>query len=175
VELIEATGFGVTTPNPFYPLDLLVTAAPPSDVRLGDDALLDAAISSMGMDPFAPAVGPRSVALWQEVSGAWRLVGVMLDSDEALSRGPRLVDPLPNPPRLEILRARIAGVPAPAVSELVPVRSNQSATRVLLAVAGGIAVPDDTMLELVFREPAAERIGRRSILPLPLVIAQEQI
>jgi hypothetical protein len=174
-ELIEATGFGITAPNPFYPLDLLVSAAPPTDVRLADDALLDAAISSMGLDPFAPAVGPRSVVLWQQVGSDWRLVAVMLDSDEALMRGPRLVDPVPNPSRLEVLRVTVAGVVAPAASELVPVRSNVSATRVLLAVAGGIVVPDDVMLELVVREPGGVRVGRRSILPMPLMIAQEQL
>lgn len=174
IELIEATGFGIAIPNPFYPLDLLVSAAPPSDVRLADDALLDAAISAMGLDPFAPAVGPRSVVLWQQIGTDWRLVAVMLDSDEALMRGPRLVEPRPNPRRLEVLRAGVSGITPPAVSELVPVRSNVSATRVLLAVAGGIAVPEDAMLELVVREPAGVRIGRRSILSIPLVIAQEQ-
>lgn len=173
-ELIEATGFGVATGNPFFPLDLLVTAAPPSDARLADDALLDAAISAMGLDPFAPAVGPRSVALWREVGTTWKLVGIMLDSDEALIRGPRLVDPVPNPPRLQILRAQVPGIPWPGVSELLPKRSNVSATRVLLAAPSGIAVPADATLELVFQEPSGLKIGRRSLLSMPLVIAQER-
>ena len=174
IELIEATGFGVASPNPFYPLDLLVSAAPPADVRLADDALLDQALSAMGLDPFAPAAGPRSVALWREVGAAWRLVGLLLDSDEALLRAPRLVDPLPNPPRLQILRAEVPGIPLPGPHTLVPVRSNGSATRILLAAPGGIAVPADAILELVVQEPAGIRTGRRSLLSLPLVIAQER-
>jgi hypothetical protein len=173
-ELIEATGFGVATAHPFFPLDLLVSAAPPADSRLADDALLDAAISAMGLDPFAPAAGPRTVALWRQVAGAWKLVGILLDSDEALIRGPRLTDPTPNPPRLQILRAHVPGIPFPQVSDLLPKRSNVSATRVLLAAPSGITVPADATLELVFREPAGIRIGRRSLLSLPLVIAQER-
>jgi hypothetical protein len=54
------------------------------------------------------------------------------------------------------------------------VRSNQAATRVLLAATGGIAVPADGVLELSFREPAGTRIARRNLLSLPLVIAQER-
>lgn len=173
-ELIEATGFGVTTGNPFYPLDLLVSSAPPTDAQLADDALLDAAISAMGLDPFAPATGPRSVALWQQVGNDWRLFGLLLDSDETLIRGPRLVDPVPNPPRLQVLRAQVPGISVPATSDLLPVRSNVSATRVLLACAGGIAVPDDASLELVVQEPTGQLIGRRSLLSIPLVIAQER-
>jgi hypothetical protein len=174
VELIEATGFGIATINPFYPLDLLVSAPPPSDVRLADDALLDAAISAMGLDPFAPAAGPRSVTLWQQFGDDWKLVALLLDSDEALIRGPRLVDPTPNPPRLEVLRARVSGIAPLAVSELAPVRSNVSATRILLAAAGGITVPDDGILNLVVREPSGLRLGKRSLLSVPLLIAQER-
>jgi hypothetical protein len=177
VELIEATGFGIERRNPFYPPDLLVDGAPPAEPRLGDDALLDAAISALGLDPFPPAAGPRSVLLWAEVDGGGgpepRLVGLLLDSDEALLRGPRLVDPTPNPPRLRILRARVTGVPPFAPSELLPVRSNGSATRILLAATSPIQVPEGAVLELEVQEPGAVRTGRRSLLPLPLVIAQE--
>jgi hypothetical protein len=172
-ELIEATGFGIASRNPFYPLDMLIDALPPTDVRLGDDALLDEAISAMGLDPFAPAAGPRSVLFWRDVGGEWRLVGLLLDSDEALLRGPRLVDPTPNQPRLQLLRATVAGVPPLAPSELALVRSNASATRVLLAAPSPIMVPDDAVLELELQEPAGVRIGRRSLLSLPLIIAQE--
>lgn len=173
-ELIEATGFGFTTPHPFYPLDALVTSAPPTDARLADDALLDDALSAMGLDPFAPATGPRTVALWQEVAAQWRLVGLLLDSDEALLRAPRLVDPVANPPRLAILDASIPGLPAMEPSTLVPVRSNLSATRVLLAASSGIAVPDDATLQLRLTEPVGERIASRSISSIPLVVAQER-
>jgi hypothetical protein len=172
--LIEATGFRLVGSNPFYPLDLLVGAAPPTDQRLNDDALLDQALSDLGLDPFTPASEPRSVVLWRQIGSSWRLVGLLLDSDEALIRGPRLTDPGPNPPRLEILEARVPGIPAFLPSKLVPVRSNQAATRVLLAATGGIAVPADGVLELSFREPAGTRIARRNLLSLPLVIAQER-
>jgi hypothetical protein len=173
-ELIEATGFGFTTPNPFYPLDVLVAAAPPTDVRMADDELLDAALTAMGLDPFAPATGPRTVALWQEVGAEWRLVGLLLDSDEALLRAPRLIDPVSNPPRLAILDASIPGIPAPEPSTLVPVRSNGSATRVLLAASPGIAVPDQATLQLQITEPVGTRIASRSINSIPLVVAQER-
>lgn len=173
-ELIEATGFGFTTPNPFYPLDALITSAPPTDARLADDALLDAALSAMGLDPLAPATGPRTVALWQEIGTEWRLVGLLLDSDEALLRAPRLIDPVGNPPRLDILEASIPGIPAPEPSTLVPVRSNVSATRVLLAASPGIAVPDLATLQLRITEPVGTRIASRSINSIPLVIAQER-
>src|SRR5690606_4960916 len=107
-----------------------------------------------------------------QVGDEWRLAGLLLDSDEALVRAPRLVEPTPNPPRLEILRARIPGL-APVTSELLPVRSNASATRLLLAAAAPIAVPDEAVLELEVREPSGVLTGRRSLLSLPLVIAQE--
>ncbi len=173
-ELIEATGFGFTTPNPFYPLDVLVTGAPPSDVHLADDELLDAALSTIGLDPFAPATGPRTVALWLEVGEEWRLIGLLLDSDEALLRAPRLVDPVSNPPRLSILEARIPGMPAAEPSTLVPVRSNESATRVLLASSVGIEVPELASLQLRITEPAGTRIASRSINSIPLVVLQER-
>jgi hypothetical protein len=113
--------------------------------------------------------------LWREIAGAWKLVGVLLDSDEALIRGPRLTDPLPNPPRLEIHHIKVTGIALPAASQLTPVRSNVSATRVLLAApAGGIAVPSDATLELVVHQPGGQIIGRRSVLALPLVILQER-
>ncbi|MBZ0071189.1 MAG: hypothetical protein K8I04_05635 [Gammaproteobacteria bacterium] len=177
-ELIEATGFGFTTPNPFYPLDVLVTGAPPSDEQLADDELLDAALTAIGLDPFAPASGPRSVALWlkvdTEVDTQWRLVGLLLDSDEALLRAPRLIDPVSNPPRLDILDASIPGIASPAPSTLVPVRSNESATRVLLACSPGIAVPEQASLQLRITEPAGTRIASRSINSIPLVVLQER-
>ncbi len=173
-ELIEATGFGFTTPNPFYPLDVLVTGALPSDVQLADDELLDAALTAIGLDPFAPATGPRSVALWLEVGTDWRLVGLLLDSDEALLRAPRLIDAVSNPPRLNILDASIPGIPSTEPSTLVPVRSNQSATRVLLASSPGIEVPELASLQLRITEPAGTRIASRSINPIPLVVLQER-
>ncbi len=173
-ELIEATGFGFTTPNPFYPLDVLVTSAPPSDLQLADDELLDAALTTIGLDPFAPATGPRSVALWLEVGTEWRLVGLLLDSDEALLRAPRLIDPVNNPPRLNILDVSIPGIPATEPSTLVPVRSNESATRVLLACSPGIEVPDQASLQLRITEPAGTRIASRSINSIPLVVLQER-
>lgn len=172
--LIEATGFGVGQSNPYYPLDLLVSAAPPADVRLGDDALLDQALSAMGLDPFAPATSPRSVVLWREIAGQWRLVGLLLDSDEALIRGPRLVDPTPNANRLEITGAQVTGVAAPGTSTLQLVRSNQSATRVLLAAPTGIAVPAEATLQLAIKEPSGSWIAERNLLSVPLIVAQER-
>ncbi len=174
-ELVEATGFGFTIPNPFYPLDVLVTGAPPTDVQLADDELLDAALNAIGLDPFAPATGPRSVALWREVGAEWQLVGLLLDSDEALLRAPRLMDPVSNPPRLDILDASIPGIPSTDPSTLVPVRSNESATRVLLAASPGIAVPELATLELRITEPAGIRVASRSINSIPLVVLQERI
>lgn len=174
VELVEASGFGIDAPNPFYPLDLIAADWPALDTRLGDDAALDAALTAMGLDPFAPAAGPRSAVIWHETAEGWRLAGLLLDSDEALIREPRLVDPTPNPPRLEILRAYIPDLPPLTAAQLVPVRSNASATRVLLAAPTPLEVPDAAVLALEFREPGGVRTGQRSLLPLPLIVAQER-
>jgi hypothetical protein len=56
----------------------------------------------------------------------------------------------------------------------VPVRSNVSATRVLLASSPGIAVPDQATLQLEITEPVGTRIASRSINSIPLVVAQER-
>lgn len=168
-ELIEATGFRFGEASPYLPAELLVSAAPPLDVKLGDDALLDAAMTTLGLDPLAPAVGPRSLLLWRQVGADWRLVGVLLDSDEALLRAPRLVHPTTNPDRLALPQIRVLG----SAEVLTPVRSTMSATRVLFACAP-IAVPADSELQLTVVEPSGTRTARRAIPSLPLIVLQER-
>ncbi len=168
-ELIEALGFRFGEASPYFPADLLVQAAPPLDARLGDDELLDQALGTLGLDPLAPATGPRTLLLWRQVGAAWKLVGMILDSDEALLRAPRKIEVLLNKDRLALPSARVPGRP----ETLTVVRSNRNATRLLFACAP-MDVPAEAHLELTVEQPSGTTLARRAIGAIPLIVAQER-
>ncbi|MCB9529772.1 MAG: hypothetical protein H6701_15515 [Myxococcales bacterium] len=189
-ELISALGFRLDgQPHPFYPLDLIVPGALPTTPQLRDDAHLDDTLAALGLDPLPPA-GPCTLALWTQSGGVWCLAGVLLDGDEAIIRPPRPSRALVNPPRLAVQGAKVVAAGADpnwAGTALALVRSNVSGTRLLLAPAAPFVVGADDILCLNVQanegrrdpqghpsEVAEDIVGRRSLSPIPLIVAQEQ-
>ncbi len=176
--LLQALGFGLDNdvgtsvpveriaPAPL-PVALTGAAAPP----LGDDAALDAALAQLGLDPLPLPRAPRTVLVWSLVADQWAIVGVLLDSDEALLRPPRL-EGAGTVPRLDITGGAVGA------ERLRVLRSNVAGTRVLLAPAaplvpgGGLALAD---LVLTIDAVAPDRgfTLRRSIGAIPHIISQE--
>jgi hypothetical protein len=160
-------------PWPFEPLDTPVAAPAPAAVALGDDRALDEALAQMGLDPWPLPRSPQLVLLWARQGAGWALAGALLDSDEALIRGPRMELPpdpaAPPPPRLELVRAVVGGV------ELRPRRSNAAATRVLLA-PGAPAAPTgaDPVFALEVRDRGQLRSARRACGLAPTFVTQER-
>lgn len=190
-ELITALGFRLDgQPHPFYPLDLITTGPLPTAPLLGDDERLDATLAALGLDPL-PLAGPCTIALWTPVAGgAWRLAGLLLDGDEAIIRPARPASTTFSLPRLALGWAKVVAAGADALTtgtSMELVRSNVSGTRLLFAPAAPVAVgPDDTLCLNItasetWRDPQGNPvdaleflIGRRSLSPIPLIVAQEQ-
>ncbi len=110
--LLRALGFfdplGVVTPT-----DAIAAAAlPPAALAIGD-AALDAALTTLGLDPWPLPAGPRTTVIWLAPAGAgqpWRIAAALIEADEPVWRAGfrtgAVGEPDP-PPRLEIQRLEV--------------------------------------------------------------------
>lgn len=201
-EMLGALGFapslGLMAPN-----DAIVSAAlSASALKLGD-AALDAALASLGLDPWPLPAGPRTTALWLRPSTAaapWRLAGVLVEGDEPIYRAGFKIGAIgePDPPdRLAVKTLKLyksvdktvlVQVP-PATKKtktVVTTRSvlgtltervrNAAGTRSIFTPATPVQVKGGRLydLELVFLEYGADgTTGRIPLFDRPLVVAQE--
>src|SRR5262249_57088133 len=83
-ELLDALGFGSSEPSARLPLDMLVSAPVPTTPVLHSDAGLEQALADLGLDPWPLPAAPRTVAIWQNVGGTWKLSGLLVEADEPL-------------------------------------------------------------------------------------------
>lgn len=170
--LVTALGFTNPQVNTATPLDALLpaTAAIPAAVELGNDSQLDAALTSLGLDPWPLPREPRTCLLWMLVGGLWKLAGVLLDSDEAMVRPRRLGDLAE---RMTLVRCRVHGT----ALQLTPRRSNAAGTRVLFAPSGGttpLTLPaGELALDLEFTDKGLTRVHSRSLTAVPGLILKE--
>ncbi|MBL8970151.1 MAG: hypothetical protein JNK56_06205, partial [Myxococcales bacterium] len=170
--LVTALGFTSPQVNTATPLDALLpaTAAIPAAVELGNDSQLDAALTSLGLDPWPLPREPRTCLLWLLVGGLWKLAGVLLDSDEAMVRPRRLGDPAE---RMTLVRCRVHGT----ALQLTPRRSNAAGTRVLFAPSDSttpLTLPaGELALDLEFTDKGLTRVHSRSLTAVPGLILKE--
>lgn len=152
-----------------------------------DDAALDEALALLGMDPWPLPETPEVVAIWRlggEGEGGWRLVGILVDSDEALVRPVRHDEPATGL-RAEALRLHLPGLPPgdPAgIRPFVLARQSAAGTRLLFLAPAPVAIPRtaelaDARLEFVLARgagPATRRWrGARLLSWLPRLVLHE--
>jgi hypothetical protein len=178
-EILSALGFPTGgTPGFKDPLDLVISAGLPSDSIAGDDAALDQALHTAGLDPFPLAEGPRTSLLWQNIAGVWSLAGVLIESDEPLRRfAPRLLnDPRPPQERLSVLDVQLRDGSA-TLAAFTPKRSNATFTRVLLCPPTPPEADDldgraELALALRLRDKSAVVTGLRALAGAPIHMAE---
>jgi hypothetical protein len=104
--MLAALGFG--SPGIRPPTDAIVTGTvAPGPMEIGD-AALDAALTTLGMDPWPLPAAPRTTVLWQRPANPgdpWQVVGALVEADEPVWRAGFRTgaagEPEP-PPRLEV-------------------------------------------------------------------------
>lgn len=199
--LLRALGFessgGTLAPN-----DAIATATLAAGALQTGDTELDAAMATLGLDPWPLPAAPRTTAIWLRpaTSGqSWRLAAVLVEADEPVHRrGFRTgafgeTEP---PPRMEVKTLRLARTrdkkvlvphfPLPPTFVTVPVREvlgsftervrNAAGTRCLFVAAAPLAVQGGRLyeLELQLRERGVD--GSSGSVPLfdrPAVVMQE--
>jgi hypothetical protein len=156
-ELLNALGFEVPGPALFPPQDVLVSASLPATPALGSDRDLDAALATLGLDPWPLASVPRVVGLWRNPA-AWQLAGILLEADEPIAR-----------PDLLTLTSLTAGS-----AVLTLVRSNAAATRLLFAAPAAMALAADAALTIVVTPAGGGAVAAaRSLGNVPSAFAVE--
>lgn len=87
-ELLRGLGFGASL-GFMNPIDAIAVAALPSSALKIGDTQLDAALTTLGLDPWPLPAGPRTTAIWLPPVAAdkpWRLAGILLECDEPIFR-----------------------------------------------------------------------------------------
>lgn len=200
-EMLRALGFesgtGLMAPN-----DAIATAALASGALQVGDAKLDAALTTLGLDPWPLPAGPRTTAIWLRPASAgqpWKLAGVLVEADEPVHRhGFKTgaigeVDP---PARLEVKTLQlfktyekkkfVLHFPGPSTITWVTTRDavggltervrNAAGTRCLFVPSSPIEVTGGRLydLELQFKENGSDgAMGRVPLFDRPLIVAQE--
>lgn len=168
--LVTALGFTAGKPNPEAPHEFLIAAgkAVPVQKLLASDQGVDDALTALGMDPWPLPTRPQTVLLWQQNGNAWQLIGVLLDSDEAMNRPTRMGD---TKPRLTIECLTILGNPNPFNVH----RSNAAGTRLLLVPITPplLAGPNTPVLQLNFTALGSLVSHSRYIQTLPGLVLKE--
>lgn len=89
-QMLEEMGFAATAAPGSPTGDVALTASPPTDVVLDDDAALDATLDALGLDGWPTAAEPRISVLWSAEGAGWRCAGVLVESPEPIHRPGRL-------------------------------------------------------------------------------------
>jgi hypothetical protein len=108
------------------------------------------------------------VTIWRNGAG-WDLLGVLLETDEPLTRTGVVVDDdrLTRGVRLAVDEAQAGG------ASFVPVRSNAAWTRVLLAPTSTVTLAPDDTLSVTLTEPAGSLSGERRLVNRPRIAHRE--
>jgi len=198
-ELLAALGFA----DPLAlgaPTDVVGTAPLAAGALEIGDTALDAALSTLGLDPWPLPAAPRTTAVWLPPAGAgqpWQLAAVLLESDEPIWRAGfttgAIGEPVP-PPRLEVANLQlfrtyektvILPFPFPhkvkqtvrtALGSLTERVRSGGATRSIFVPTSPIAVSGGRLydLELLFSERGvAGTHGRAPLFDRPLMVLEE--
>lgn len=200
-EMLRAMGFE-TSMGMMPPNDAISTGNLASGALAVGDAELDAALTTLGLDPWPLPAGPRTTAIWQAPALAgqpWRLAGILIECDEPIYRDgfkTGEIGEVPPAPRLAFKSLQlfktyekkviIPHFPGPATITSVTTREalgtfservrNAAGTRSIFVPTSPIAVTGGRLfdLELQFQENGVD--GAKGCVPLfdrPLIVAQE--
>lgn len=168
VDLLAALGFAVGTPEAFIAPDAIVTAAVPGGGLVVDDTALDAALATVGLDPWPVVAQARTSVLWLLDGDTWLLAGMLLEAPEPIVREGRTA--------LDVTACTYGGV------ALTQRRRNLAGTRVLLAPPAAVAVPGADVLGVTLTRTVTDRTGsttsttvtgRRFTLDVPRAVRME--
>ncbi len=163
-EILRVLGLPAGDPTAVTPDDVLLPAQWPGISALPhDDAGFDAALMTVGLDPWPMSRTPRTTTLWvppDPASGrtAWGLAGVLLEAPEPIAR-----------------KGRIGVTATVGAAPLTHVRSTASGTRVLLAPAS-VVVPgagDALSVHLVDALRGRTAVGGAQLLGGPRTVRRE--
>jgi hypothetical protein len=200
-EMLRALGFtavtGLMTPNDA----IAITSLPATALKVGD-AELDAALTTLGLDPWPLPAGPRTTAIWMRptaVSKPWRLAGVLIEGDEPIYRPGFKTGAIgePNPsPRLEVgtlqvfksydKKVMVSGPGGRKKTTWVPTRDqlgfftervrNAAGTRSIFTPSTPILMKGGRIydLQVQFKENGGMgTLGKSPLYDRPLIVAQE--
>lgn len=185
-ELVRALGF--TAPLALVPPTeaRVTTALSASPLQIGDTEL-DAALSTLGLDPWPLPAAPRTTVLWLHPAAPgqpWRLAGVLLEADEPVWRAGLGTgaqgEPTP-PPRLEVAALRLFRTNALSdtpqlMANLSERVRNAAGTRSLFVPSAPVAMQGGRVydLELRFRERGnLGTLARAPLVDRPLFVLEE--
>ena len=167
-DLLDALGFADPV-SPFVASDAIVTGPLAATAMAGGDKAFDAALSSLGLDPWPLSPQARTSVLWWRDTTTWKMAGVLLEAPEAIVRSGRTT--------LDVGTARYGS------TTLTVARCNDAGTRVLLVPATPMSVPSGATsirLDLVRKSTAADGsvstatvTGRRQALRVPRSVYME--
>lgn len=199
-QMLRALGFGASLGfmNPF---DGIATAALPNAALKLGDTQLDAALTTLGLDPWPLPAGPRTTAIWLRPTAAnkpWRLAGVLLECDEPIYRAgfkTGAIGEVEPPPRLEVAsltlfkdydkkttvlvggkKKTITTPTHEQMGTLVERVRNAAGTRSIFTPATPILMSGGRLyeLQLQFNENgSAGTSGKTPLVNRPLTVAQE--
>jgi hypothetical protein len=189
-QIVEALGFGVDSPSFTTPPDFILAGAMPTLAAASGDGAMDAALRTLGMDPWPVPAQPRTTLIWQPPVGAggpFTLVGALLEADEPLDR-----EALPAAafaaaavhgtatPRMRVdsvtaLQLDDNNQPIGPVFTLTQAVRNTSGTRVLFFTNTPVPlVPGNSYrLEIAVAEPTALTKGTARVFDRPLSLILE--
>lgn len=194
-EMLRALGFA-TPVGLSPPTDALITAPLAAGPLAIGDTELDAALATLGLDPWPLPPAPRTTVLWLEPTAPgqpWRVAGVLVEADEPVWRAGLRTGALnepPPPPRLEVMSLQVYRsydqmVPLPT-PHLVTLRAslaslservrNAAGTRSIFVPAAPIPMQGGRIydLELKFRENGSPGAGGSApLVDRPLFVLEE--
>ncbi|WP_140635948.1 OmpA family protein [Methylibium rhizosphaerae] len=200
-EMLRALGFapamGLMAPN-----DAIAAAPLASGSLQVGDTELDAALTTLGLDPWPLPAGPRTTAIWLRPASAgqpWKLAGILVEADEPVHRaGFKTGAQGETEPsaRLEVKTLQlfktyekkklVPHFPGPFTFTWVTTRDalgsltervrNAAGTRCIFVPTTPIEVMGGRLydLELQFKENGSDgALGRLPLFDRPLIVAQE--
>jgi hypothetical protein len=201
-ELLRALGLAPTM-GLMAPNDAIVTGPLAAAALKTGDSELDAALKTVGLDPWPLPAGPRATVLWLRPASPaqkWKLAGILLECDEPVFRPgfqTGAIGETTPPPRLEVktlkvyktadVKKTIISLPGPAKHTTVtPTRTllgtfierirNASGTRCIFTPNSPINMTGGRLydIELQFKENGSDgAMGRMPVYDRPLIVAQE--
>jgi hypothetical protein len=192
-----ATPIAITMPT-----DAIATAALPAGSLLVGDTALDAALATLGLDPWPLPLAPRTTVIWLHPASAgqpWQLAGILVEADEPVwrpgfSNGAEGAPP--PPPRMEVMAMTVLRTyehtvinPGPGghsiithvtshdpLGTLSEVARSGGGTRSLFVPSAPIAMAGGRIYDVALQLRENGTPGTQGSAPLldrPLMIAQE--
>jgi hypothetical protein len=147
-EILDALGFAVGDPAPFIAPDAIVTAAVPGTSLVVGDTDLDAALSTVGLDPWPLSDAARTSILWLLDGTTWKVAGILLEAPEPIVRAGRT--------SLAVTACTYGG------DTLGERGRNLAGTRVLLAPTAPFEPTGTDHISLSLRRTVTDRFGTQS-------------